>query len=215
MTNSDDQKTEKTAAKPSAKPGAKPASRARRGLLFEAGRAVVLFLYGLAGWKVEGDAPADRKMVVIAAPHTTNWDLPFMLGVAMYYRISLRWMGKDDLFKGPFGWLMHALGGIPVDRSKANNAVAQMVERYAAADDLLVAIPPEGTRAKTRYWKTGFYHIANGAGVPIALGFLDYERKVGGIGDVLHPTGDYDADLDRIKAFYADIKGKYPTYGGG
>lgn len=153
----------------------------------------------------------DPKLVVIAAPHTTNWDLPIMLAVAIYYRVRLRWMGKDSLFKGPFGWLMHALGGIPVDRSKSNNAVAQMVARYNEADALLVAIPPEGTRAKTRYWKTGFYHIANGAGVPIALGFLDYARKVGGIGSVLQPTGDYDADLERIKEFYADVKGKYPT----
>ena len=100
-------------------------------------------------------------------------------------------------------------GGIPVDRSKANNAVSQMVEIYQNAEELAVAIPPEGTRAKVRYWKTGFYNIAHGAGVPIALGFLDYARKVGGIGKTLSTTGDYDADLAIIKEFYSGVRGKF------
>lgn len=179
-------------------------------MLYEARRAIVLWLYALAGWKVEGAAPDVDKFVVIAAPHTSNWDLLFMLGVAYKFRVRLRWMGKDSLFKPPFGWLMKAMGGIPIDRSKANNIVSQMVDIYAAADELAVAIPPEGTRAKVRIWKTGFYNIAHGAGVPIAFGFLDYGRKVGGIGGVFTTTGDYDRDLEEIKAFYAPITGKYP-----
>jgi len=179
-------------------------------MLYEARRAIVLWLYALAGWKVEGAAPDVDKFVVIAAPHTSNWDLLFMLGVAYKFRVRLRWMGKDSLFKPPFGWLMKAMGGIPIDRSKANNVVSQMVDIYAAADELAVAIPPEGTRAKARIWKTGFYNIAHGAGVPIAFGFLDYSRKVGGIGGVFTTTGDYDRDLEEIKAFYAPITGKYP-----
>lgn len=186
-----------------------PLTRARRGALYEAARAAILGVYRLNGWRVEGDMPADRKMVVIAAPHTTNWDLPLMLAVAFYYRVDLKWMGKDGLFKPPFGGLMRALGGIPIDRSKSNDVVSQMVDVYAQADDLLVAIPPEGTRAKTRYWKTGFYHIADGAGVPIALGFLDYPTKTGGVGGLLHTTGDYGADLEEIKAFYAGKTGKH------
>ncbi|NNU16003.1 glycerol acyltransferase [Parvularcula sp. ZS-1/3] len=172
-------------------------------------RAIALWLYGLAGWKVEGEAPPDDKFVVIAAPHTSNWDLVYMLGVAYKFRIRLQWMGKDSLFKGPFGWGMKAMGGIPIDRSKANNVVSQMVEIYRNADELAVAIPPEGTRSNVRIWKTGFYNIAHGAGVPIALGFLDYSRKVGGIGGVLRTTGDYEADLEQIKAFYAGVVGKH------
>ena len=188
--------------------------RERRGFFYDIRRAIALGLYRLAGWRVEGEAPDTDKFVVIAAPHTSNWDLPLMLAVAYMFRVRLQWMGKDDLFKGPFGWLMRAMGGIPVDRSKANNVVAQMVEIFRNADQLAVAIPPEGTRAKVRYWKTGFYNIAHGAGVPIALGFLDYARKVGGIGMTLHTTGDYEADLEIIKAFYAGVTGKFADRAG-
>ena len=180
------------------------------GLPGEAVRALLLGLYRLAGWRVEGELPDAKKFVVIAAPHTSNWDLPFMLGVALHFRVRLRWMGKDTLFKPPFGWLMRALGGIPIDRSKANDVVAQMVQIFHGADKLAVAIPPEGTRSKTRYWKTGFYNIAHGAGAPIALGFLDYARKVGGIGMTMRTTGDYEGDLEAIKAFYAQVTPKFP-----
>lgn len=189
----------------------KPRARPYRGFVFEAGRVVSLFFFRLAGWRVEGDVPLDRKMVVIAAPHTSNWDLPFMLAVSMYYRAPLRWMGKASLVTGPFGWLMRWLGCIPIDRSKANDVVSQMVDVFAAADDMLVAIPPEGTRSKVRYWKTGFYNIAHGAGVPVAFGFLDYKRKVGGISQTLTTTGDYDEDLKRIRAFYDEVPGKFPA----
>ena len=189
----------------------KPATRARRGFFFELSRTLILAIYRLAGWRVEGDMPPHRKLVIIAAPHTSNWDMPIMLAVAMYYRVSLKWMGKKSLFEGPFGWTMHITGGIPIDRSKSSNVVSQMIEKYNQAEDLHVAIPPEGTRAKVRYWKTGFYNIAHGADVPIALGFLDYDRKVGGIGGTLKTTGDYDADLEKIKQFYAQIGAKHET----
>ena len=183
--------------------------RPPRGILYEARRGIALWLFGLSGWKVEGTAPAGDKFVVIAAPHTSNWDLPFMLGVAYKFRIRLHWMGKDSLFRPPFGPLMKMLGGIPIDRSKANNVVTQMIDVFDRADGLAVAIPPEGTRSKVRVWKTGFYNIAHGAGVPIALGFLDYRRKVGGIGGVFTTTGDYETDVAEIKAFYATITGKH------
>jgi len=182
-----------------------------KGMFYEMRRRIALWLYSIAGWRVEGTAPQSDRFVVIAAPHTSNWDLPFMLGVAYMFRVRLQWMGKASLFKPPFGWIMRALGGIPIDRSKTNDVVAQMVEVYAAADSLAVAIPPEGTRSNVRVWKTGFYNIAHGAGVPIALGFLDYKRKVGGIGGVFQPTGDYEKDLEEIKAFYAGVVGKYDT----
>lgn len=183
--------------------------RPPKGRLYELKRAIALWLYARAGWTVEGAGPQTDKFVVIAAPHTSNWDLPFMLGVAYTFRIKLHWMGKASLFKPPFGWLMLSLGGIPIDRSKANDVVSQMVEVYNTAETLAVAIPPEGTRSKVRKWKTGFYNIAHGANVPIALGFLDYKRKVGGIGGVFTTTGDYARDLEDIKAFYATVTGKY------
>jgi len=132
-----------------------------------------------------------------------------MLASAYKFRIKLKWMGKDQLFKGPLGWLMKAMGGIAIDRSKANNVVSQMIEIYGAANELAVAIPPEGTRSKVPYWKTGFYNIAHGSDVPIMLGFLDYERKIGGIGGEFITTGDYEADLIEIKKFYANISAKF------
>ena len=179
-------------------------------LPFEAFRAVALACYRLAGWRVEGELPDEKKFVVIAAPHTSNWDFIFMLCCAVHWRVRLHWLGKDGLFKPPFGWFMRALGGIPVDRSKSNNVVAQMIDVFHDSPKLAVAIPPEGTRANVRRWKTGFYNIAHGAGVPIALGFLDYKRKVGGIGMTFWPTGDYEKDLEEIKAFYGGVTPKFP-----
>ncbi|MEM9014337.1 MAG: lysophospholipid acyltransferase family protein [Pseudomonadota bacterium] len=174
-------------------------------IIFEPVRAIILLIYRLAGWKVTGALPTEKKFVVIAAPHTSNWDLIFMLCVAVHFRTRLRWMGKHTIFKPPYGPLMRALGGIPINRTKSADVVSQMIAVYDAADDLAVAIPPEGTRAKVRVWKTGFYNIAHGAGVPIALGFLDYKRKVGGIGPTFWTTGDYEKDLEDIKRFYAGV----------
>jgi len=147
---------------------------------------------------------------MIAAPHTTNWDLPITLALTFVFRIKVYWMGKDTIFRWPFGTLMKWLGGIPVDRSKTHNIVEQSVSAFQKNDHLVMIVPPEGTRKKVRYWKTGFYHIAHGAGVPIVLGYLDYARKTGGIGPVVWPSGDIDADMKIIQTFYAGITGKYP-----
>jgi len=162
------------------------------------------------GWRITGRLPVDPKMVLIAAPHTSNWDLPYMLFVAFALRAKVYWMGKDAIFSWPFGRLFKWLGGIPIDRSKANNVVAQSIDHFSRNDNLVLAVPPAGTRKRVLNWKTGFYHIANGAGVPIALGFLDYKKKIGGIGPILHPTGNIEADMVEIRAFYQDISGKYP-----
>lgn len=162
------------------------------------------------GWKVEGSLPPGIKAVAIAYPHTTNWDMPFMLAVA--YRLGVRpsWLGKRQIFRAPFGGFMRWLGGIPVDRSARTNMVAQVVERFGEVDRLFLVIPPSATRKKAAHWKSGFYHIARGAGVPILCTFLDYSRKVGGIGTVLMPTGDVRADMDVIRAFYEGVRGRYP-----
>ena len=147
--------------------------------------------------------PPDLKTVIVAAPHTTNWDLLRMLGVAFYYRIPVRWMGKKSLGEGPFGWVMRWWGLLPVDRSASTSLVSQVAAEIKAADELIVVIAAEGTRRKVRHWKSGFYNIALAAQVPISLGFMDYHRKVGGVGAVVMPTGNYAADMEQILAFYA------------
>jgi 1-acyl-sn-glycerol-3-phosphate acyltransferase len=160
-------------------------------------------------WRVEGGPPPE-KCIIIAAPHTSNWDFPFMLAAAYMIGFRISWMGKHTLFWGPFGPLMKRLGGIPVDRRAPQNLVQQVAERFAKADQMVLAIPPEGTRGKVEYWKSGFYQIARAARVPVVLGFLDFERKVGGLGPVLHLTQDVHADMERIRAYYRDMRGKHP-----
>ena len=163
------------------------------------------------GWHIEGEMPNLPKFIIVAAPHSSNWDLPYVLAAGLHYGIRVHWMGKDSIFKQPFGGIMRWLGGIPVDRSKSNNAVDDMVARFAQSDRLILVIPPEGTRGKVERWKSGFYHIATGAKVPLALGFLDYERKAAGIARVFQPTGNYEADLAEIQAFYATVTARHPN----
>ena len=175
-------------------------------------RGLSLAVLKLAGWKVSGQLPANgRKCVMIAAPHTSNWDLPYTLMVAFALRLNIYWMGKEQIFRPPFRGLMMWLGGIPVRRESANNVVAASIESLQSADGpVQLVVPPEGTRSKARYWKTGFYYIAVGAKVPIVMAFMDYERKISGLGPVFEPTGDLEADMVTIKAFYAPFKGKNP-----
>jgi 1-acyl-sn-glycerol-3-phosphate acyltransferase len=179
-------------------------------------RGLSLAFLKLTGWKVEGSLPPDcPKCVLIAAPHTSNWDLPYTLMVGFALRLNLYWMGKESIFRPPLGGVMRWLGGISVDREKSTNLVAASVEALRAADGKVqLTVPPEGTRSKTRYWKTGFYHIAQGAQVPIVMAYMDYARKVSGLGPVFHPTGDIERDMETIKAFYAPFKGKNPDQSG-
>ena len=166
--------------------------------------------FRLAGWKIVGKLPIEAaKSVVIAAPHTSNWDLPYTLMVAFALRLNVYWMGKTSIFKPPFRGVMMWLGGIPVDRSQSNNLVAaSSAALMQASGPLQLIVPPEGTRSGTRFWKTGFYYIAAGAGVPIVMAYLDYSKKVGGLGPIFKTTGDIDADMVAIKAFYAAVSGK-------
>ncbi|PXX50453.1 1-acyl-sn-glycerol-3-phosphate acyltransferase [Aquitalea magnusonii] len=173
-------------------------------------RALSIMLLRLRGWRIEGSFPDLPKYVLIAAPHTSNWDFPLTLGVCFALRAKLYWMGKHTLFWGPLGPVMRWLGGIPVMRSRSNSLVQQMVTVYQQSERLVVAIPPEGTRQRVKEWKTGFYHIAWGAQLPIVLAYMDYARKVCGFGPVFHPTGDIAADMPLIQDFYRDKVGKYP-----
>jgi 1-acyl-sn-glycerol-3-phosphate acyltransferase len=164
----------------------------------------------VAGWTIEGKLPEHaRKSVLIAAPHTSNWDLPMTLMVAFALELRPRWMGKASIFRWPFGGLMRWLGGIPVDRSQSNNLVASSAQAISdAGEPLQLIVPPEGTRSKTRHWKTGFYYIAQSAQVPIVMAYMDYHTKRSGLGPLFEPTGDADADMASIKAFYRPFKGK-------
>lgn len=162
------------------------------------------------GWEIEGRMPLTTRVVIIAAPHTTNWDLPFMLASA--YQLGMRpsWLGKRQLFRFPFGWFMRMLGGVPVDRDKRTNLVEQAAKRFGDVDRLFLVVPPSGTRSRAPHWKSGFYHIARAAGVPIVCTYLDYGRKRAGVGPVLMASGDIPSDMAKIRAFYAPMKGKFP-----
>jgi 1-acyl-sn-glycerol-3-phosphate acyltransferase len=173
-------------------------------------RGIAFFFLKIFGWRLEGRLPDVDKLVVIAAPHTSNWDLPVLLSLGFALRAKACWLGKHSLFRWPLGFLFRWMGGIPVYRSASHNMVAQSVEMIRNSEKLILAIPPEGTRGKVSHWKTGFYYIALGAEIPISMGFIDYKRKVVGIGPTLYPTGDIEADMEVIRNFYANVTAKYP-----
>ncbi len=164
----------------------------------------------LLGWQIVGQLPETHKIVLITVPHTSNWDFMYMYLVSKVLGVRIRWMGKEELFKGPLGPISRALGGIPVKRSHSTNMVAQMIQAFQERDELILAVPPAATRSKSDYWRSGFYYIAMGAQVPITMGFLDYPSKRAGFGPTIVPSGDIKADMDKIRAFYADIQGKFP-----
>jgi len=169
-----------------------------------------IFFLRITGWRIKGRLPPIPKFILVGAPHTSNWDLPYMLFIVFVLKAKIYWMGKDTIFRKPFKRFFKWLGGIPIDRSKSYNIVAQSIQQFNENENLILTIAPSGTRKRVQKWKTGFYHIANGANVPILLGFLDYRRKVGGFGPMLYPTGDLEADMKTIKKFYDGVTGKYP-----
>lgn len=170
------------------------------------------FLNAVFGWKVEGEIPPGvRKAVFIAAPHTSNWDLVHMLSIAFVLRVRLGWVGKHTMFEVPvLGWLLKRLGGVPVIRGQKRNQVDQLADVFGASESLFLALAPSGTRSLRDHWKSGFYHVAVAAEVPILCGYLDYTRKAGGIGPTLHPDGDLFADMDHLREFYEPIQGRRP-----
>lgn len=173
-------------------------------------RVLAIGILKISGWTAIGKEIPNPRFVLIGAPHTSNWDFPLMLLVVLKLRMQVFWMGKDSLFKFPFGGLMKWLGGIPIDRSKPNNVVNQITEEYSRNQNLIVLIPPEGTRSKVERWKTGFYHIARNAQVPILLGYVDAPTKQAGLADFFNPSDDLDRDMEQIRNFYADKRGINP-----
>ncbi len=169
--------------------------------------AMVLKLWG---WKPEGNPPEEDKYVFIAAPHTSGWDFPFMIAFAWWWGVDIRWLGKHTLFDGPFGWFFRWFGGIAVNRSKNHNMIQSFAKAFAERNELVLVIPAEGTRKYRDYWKSGFYWAAREAGVPICLGYMDFERRRGGFGPLLWPSQDLTRDMDFVRAFYTGMKGKHP-----
>ncbi|MBW1913289.1 MAG: lysophospholipid acyltransferase family protein [Deltaproteobacteria bacterium] len=164
----------------------------------------------LTGWEVEGEIPNLPKYVMILAPHTSSWDLIFILAVLCAMGLKIYWFGKKEIFHWPLGCFFKWLGGIPVDRSSRHNLVQQITTIIQSQDQIIIGVSPEGTRSNSQYWKTGFYYIAHQAQIPIVFAYLDYGRKVGGLGSTMNSTGDIEEDMKTIRRFYSGITAKYP-----
>lgn len=159
----------------------------------------------LAGWRFEGELPREKKYVCIAYPHTSNWDGLLMIAFATHLDLRARWMIKAEWTKGPLGSALCALGAVGIDRARSHRVVAQMIDAFAAHESFVLGIPPEGTRARAPRWRSGFYHIALGAGVPVVPAYLDFGRRRLGMGPPIHLTGDVRADMDRVRAYYDSV----------
>lgn len=181
-----------------------------RGAPAELFRWLSLLWLKLFGWRLEGDWPGPRKAVILAAPHTSNWDGLHMLAAAGAYRMPLKWMGKKGLTTGPFGRIVLALGCVPVDRGGGADLVSQTTAAFAATPQIILAVAPEGTRSRNPVWKRGYYHIAFGAGVPIILSVLDYGSRTIRLSGMIIPGGDYDADFALIRTHYETASGRRP-----
>ena len=165
----------------------------------------------LLGWKIINDFPHHLdKYIIIAGPHTSNWDFPLGLAVKFAKKLDVRFIGKHTLFKPPFGFIFRALGGQPVDRTKSSNMVDSIIEVFNNEDKFVFALSPEGTRKRVSKWKSGFYHVAKGANVPIVMATLDFGRKQVLIDEPYYPTGDKKADFLHFHNFYKDVQGKNP-----
>ncbi len=171
-------------------------------------RGLSKFLLTIFGWKIQNGLPDIPKFVLIAAPHTSSWDFIMMLATAFAIQARISWMGKDSLFRKPFGLFFKWCGGIPIDRSKPNGVVGEMTRSFNQKPRLILVVAPEGTRGKVLQWKTGFYHIARSANVPIVPGFLDFGRKQISFGAVYTPGEHVETDIENLQALYAGMLGK-------
>ncbi len=164
----------------------------------------------ILGWKLDVTIPKEKKFILIGAPHTSNWD--FLLALLTFWTLDLKiyWVAKVQMFRGPLYCFFTTLGGIPVDRSASHGFIDQIAEKFKQTDTMVLTIAPEGTRSKTKYWKSGFYYIALAADVPICLAYINYKTKTLGFKELIYPTGDILADMKMIAEFYSDIEGKQP-----
>ena len=164
-------------------------------------------LLKLRGWRFTGELPDVPKLIVIGAPHTTNWDFIIFLGALHHYRMKASFVGKHTLFRWPFGYFFRWLGGIPVDRSKPAGLVQQVVDAITGSDRMILVMAPEGTRKAAPHWKSGFLQIAARAEVPIVLGYVDYPNRRAGMGPLVWFDGDVPEFMDAARQFYADKEG--------
>lgn len=164
----------------------------------------------LFGWRVEGKLPDFPKYLIIGAPHTSNWDFLLFVAVIFKLKANVRYMGKAELFRGPFAWFFYWCGGIPVDRKKSTGLVEQMVDAYIRSERFVLTIAPEGTRYQVKEWKRGFYHIAKAAGVPIVMAKVDGKGKVMRVGQVYHLTDDIETDMREIQGAFSGLSGIQP-----
>ena len=171
-------------------------------------------LLRLLGWRTVLVPPPGPKGLIVVYPHTSNWDFPLGMLYKVAVRLPVRWMGKDSLFRWPFGALLRRLGGIPVNRRAHTGSVEEMVAEFGRHDWMWLAVAPEGTRTRTDHWKSGFYRIALAGRLPLGLGFIDYATRRVGIDTYLELSGDEAGDFARIRAFYADKHGLKPAQAG-
>jgi len=172
------------------------------------------FIYHLLGWKAEGEIPTEiKKYILLAAPHTSNWDFFYGRIYFIMKGVPLKFFIKHEWYIFPLNYIFNWLGGIPVNRGVNENLTDQIAAVFKSHDELAIMIPPEGTRSYNPNWKKGFYYISQKANVPIVLGYIDYENKIGGLGPVFYITGDVEKDIETIKDFYRGIKGKFPEKG--
>ncbi len=164
----------------------------------------------LMRWTIVQQEPVPDRCVVIAAPHTSNWDFPVTMAMAEVKGVPIRWLGKAQMFNKVLGPFFRAMGGISVERSSPQGLVGDLADEFSRHDALALVVPAEGTREAVEYWKSGFYRIAQQAGVPIVCAFVDRSTRSGGFGPVITPSGDVRADMDLIRAFYADKRGLKP-----
>lgn len=181
--------------------------RRGNGLTKAGARAIM----GAAGWTIVGEVPDEPKIVLVGAPHTSNWDYIFTVLTVYSLGVDIHFVGKQSLFDNPLGGVMRFTGGIPIDRATSEGFVDKMVEEFNRRASFVLAIMPEGTRARDdgSKWRSGFYHIAQGAGVPMVLVIFDYGRKTMRMGPTFWPSGNYEADLAKIQACFAGVQGKY------
>ncbi|WP_296679673.1 1-acyl-sn-glycerol-3-phosphate acyltransferase [Novosphingobium sp.] len=187
-----------------------PSTIQRPTLLSRLVKALLVALYRWKGWNLVETAPVPRRCIILGVPHTSNWDFVFFLGATHEVSINPSFMGKLSLFRWPLTRFMFDMGGIPVDRSKRANYVDQVIAEMARRDELALVIAPEGTRGDITAWRSGFYHIAHGAGVPVVPAWVDNAKMKGGIGPAIPTTGDFDADLAKIAAYYRSVMPDHP-----
>ena len=174
-------------------------------------RLIARTFWAFSRWTLASEPAPARPTVLIGAPHTSNWDFVFMLAIAWRLGIDIRWLGKKSLFAGWRGPIMRGLGGIPVDRTDPARVVDEVVARVHAGEVFGLVVTPDGTRGGNKGWKSGFYRIARETGMPVTLGYVDRTTMTTGLGPTFELTGDVPADMDRIRAFYADKAGFDPS----